>query len=422
MITNTSKILVIGSGGREHALAWKFAHTHGWDNVFTLPGNGGIPNSFDINPMDFEAVERFCKEKGVDLIFVGPEQPLAAGIVDYFRKTDIQIFGPTQKAAQLEASKIFAKYFMHKYEVSTARFKTFHLATDAQIYATEMDGFCVLKYDGLAAGKGVFVCGSLSELDAAIQEIKAVYGEKVPLIVEQRLEGDEISIIGFTDGKSVKLLQASQDHKQLLDGDKGPNTGGMGAYSPVEGIDPVLMKKIHLRIIKPTLQGIHEEQMDYKGMIYFGIMVENGIPYLLEYNARFGDPETEVLLPALKNDLTEVIAACLKGQLSDIELAFETGFFTDVVLVSGGYPKAYPKGLNIHGLDHQDTEVLVFHAGTKKVGEHIQTDGGRVLNVVAHGRTLEESLEKAYRMVDKIQFEGMFFRRDIGKRDNKHLQ
>lgn len=415
------RIAVIGSGGREHALAWKFAQSVGWNNVFTIPGNGGIPNSFSINIMDFDAIKSFCNQNEISMIFVGPEQPLAAGIVDYFRKTEIQIFGPTQKAAQLEASKVFAKYFMQKYEVSTARFKAFQNIKEAKHYATEMEGYCVIKYDGLAAGKGVFVCGNLEELDFAFKEIHTTFGENVPLIVEQRLQGDEISIIGFTDGKTVKLLQPSQDHKQLLEGDLGPNTGGMGAYSPIDGIDPVLMKKIYLRIIKPTLQGIDEEKMDYKGMIYFGIMVENGIPYLLEYNARFGDPETEVLLPALKTDLVTIVDACLNGDLSDLELEFETGFFADVVLVSGGYPKEYAKGLPISGLENVDKEVLIFHAGTKKIDDRLVTDGGRVLNIVAHGNTLDKSLQNVYNQINKIHFDGMNFRKDIGKRKNENF-
>jgi len=415
------KIAVIGSGGREHALAWKFAQSVGWDKVFTLPGNGGIPHSFSVNIMDFDAIKAFCIHNEISMIFVGPEQPLATGIVDYFRNTDIKIFGPTKKAAQLEASKVFAKYFMQKYEVSTARFKTFNNVTDAKQYANESEGFCVIKYDGLAAGKGVFVCGNMEELTFAFDDILATYGENVPLIVEQRLEGDEISVIGFTDGKTVKLLHASQDHKQLLEGDLGPNTGGMGAYSPVEGIDPVLMKKIHLRIIKPTLQGINEEKMDYKGMIYFGIMVENSIPYLLEYNARFGDPETEVLLPALKTDLVSIVDTCLNGNLSDLELEFESGFFADVVLVSRGYPKEYAKYLPISGLDNLDKDILVFHAGTKKIDDILVTDGGRVLNIVGHGATLDKSLQKVYNQINKIHFDGMYYRKDIGRRKNENF-
>ena len=416
------KIAVIGSGGREHALVWKLAQTEGWENVYALPGNGGIPNSFHVDIADFQAIEEFCNVHAIQLIFVGPEQPLSEGIVDYFRKTDIQIFGPDQKATRLESSKIFAKYFMQKYEVSTARFKTFTKVEEAKSYALEMEGNCVLKYDGLAAGKGVFVCKNEQELENSITDILQTYGENAPFLVEQRIVGDEISIIGFTDGNTIKLLQTSQDHKQLLEGDLGPNTGGMGAYSPIKGIDPVLMNKIKMRIIKPTLQGIVEEKMDYRGMIYFGIMVENGVPYLLEYNTRFGDPETEVLLPALKNNLTEVIMACLEKRLSDVELSFETGFFADVVLASGGYPKEYKKGLTITGLDALEKDVLVFHAGTVKDQGKILTHGGRVLNVVAQGKTLEESLQKVYKAIENIHFEGMYFRKDIGKRVNKEFE
>ncbi|NPA45536.1 MAG: phosphoribosylamine--glycine ligase, partial [Chlorobi bacterium] len=346
-----NKVAIIGSGGREHALAWKFAQSLSWKNVFTLSGNGGIPNSHYIDTENFAELETFCKENEIDLIFVGPEQHLAAGIVDYFKDKEVKVFGPDKNAAQLEASKIFAKQFMQKYNIATAGFQIFSNINDAKKTIEEKQGDLVIKFDGLAAGKGVFVCSSISEADIALQELEKSYGKDVDFIIEDKIAGDEISIIGFTDGKNIKLLQTSQDHKQLLDGDKGANTGGMGAYSPVKDASKGLMQKIHDKIINPTLKGIQAEKMNYKGMIYFGIMVKDAEPYLLEYNARFGDPETEVLLPALKNDLYKVVTKCLSGNLKGVSLKFENGYFADVVLVSGGYPKSYEKGFEISGLN-----------------------------------------------------------------------
>lgn len=416
------KTAIIGSGGREHALAWKFAQTMGRENVFTLPGNGGIPNSHLVNVNDFGEVERFCMYNKIELIFVGPEQPLAAGIVDYFKDKEIKVFGPDKKAAQLEASKIFSKEFMLKHGVATAAYQSFSSITDAKYYTSQKLGDCVIKFDGLAAGKGVFVCSSSEEANEALQELKNQYGNNVRLLVEDKISGDEISIIGFTDGKTIKLLQASQDHKQLLEGDKGPNTGGMGAYSPISGLGDSLMQKIQEKIVKPTLEGIQAEQFNYTGVIYFGIMVKDAEPYLLEYNVRFGDPETEVLLPALKTDLLEIVEACMSDELDKIEFEFEEGFFADVVLASGAYPKTYDIGFEIRGLDDISEDTLVFHAGTKKEEGKILTNGGRVLNIVCKGKTLEDSLQKVYNEINKIKFDKMYFRKDIGKRLNRYFK
>ncbi|MCD4793527.1 MAG: phosphoribosylamine--glycine ligase [Bacteroidales bacterium] len=416
------KTAIIGSGGREHALARKFAQTLTWDNVFTLPGNGGIPNSHMVNVNDFEELERFCMYNSVEMIFVGPEQPLAAGIVDYFKEKDIKVFGPDKHSAKLEASKIFAKQFMQKYNIATAGFEIFNNLNAAKYTIANKLGDLVIKFDGLAAGKGVFVCSTSDEANDALHELETAYGKELDFIIEDKISGDEISIIGFTDGKSIKLLQASQDHKQLLDGDKGPNTGGMGAYSPISGISDELMQKIQDKIVNPTLKGIQAEQMDYKGVIYFGIMVKDAEPYLLEYNVRFGDPETEVLLPALKNDLYEIVTACLSGELNKIEFEFENAYFADIVLASGGYPKSYDKGFEIKGLDDVSKDTLIFHAGTKKEDGKIFTNGGRVLNIVCKGKTLNEALENAYNEVNKISFKNMYFRKDIGKRVNKYFK
>ncbi len=416
------KITIIGSGGREHTLAWKFAQTLTWENVFTIPGNGGIPNSHFVDTNNFTEIETFCKKNEIDLIFVGPEQPLANGIVNFFEDKDIKVFGPDKEAAKLEASKIFAKQFMQKYGVATADFQIFNNIEDAKNIIEEKNGNLVIKFDGLAAGKGVFVCSSVNEANSALQELEKIYGKNVNFLIEDKISGDEISIIGFTDGNTIKLLQTSQDHKQLLDGDKGPNTGGMGAYSPVPGIIKKLIQKINDKIVSPTLKGIKAENFNYKGVIYFGIMVKNNEAYLLEYNVRFGDPETEVLLPALKNDLYEIVNACLSGELKNINFEFEEDYFADVVLVSGGYPKKYNKGYVINGLENISENTLIFHAGTKTEAGVMLTNGGRVLNVTGRGKTLNKALDNAYKEVNKIYFKKMFFREDIGKRVNKYLK
>jgi len=364
---------------------------------------------------DFEAIQEFCEANEITYIFVGPEVPLANGIVDYFNKTSIKALGPCKEAAQLEGSKIFSKQFMEKYGVVTADFHSFSSVSDAEEMVHEMDGDLVLKYDGLAAGKGVFVCHNIEEALDALDELRAQYGEDCPFLIEDKIEGDEISIIGFTDGQNIQLLLPSQDHKQLNDGDTGPNTGGMGAMCPVPFWNPTLAAEIDAKIVQPTLKGIQAEKMNYKGVLYFGIMIGEDGPELLEYNVRFGDPETEVLLPSLKTDLAEVVKACLDGSLGNLDLEFEEGFFVDVVQVSGGYPKAYEKGHLIHGLSSV-RDALVFHAGTQLKKGKIVSNGGRVLNVVAQGESLEAAIQKAYEECAKISFKDNFYRKDIGQR------
>jgi phosphoribosylamine--glycine ligase len=418
---NNKKIAILGSGGREHALAWKFAQSVGVDNVYTLPGNDGIPNSHNIDISNFDEIRKFCQDKKIDLIFVGPEQPLSDGIVDYFKNSNIRILGPEKRAAQLESSKIFAKKFMKKYGVSTARFHVFNNIADTKDLIKQKKGNLVIKFDGLAGGKGVFVCSNENEAWEALDQLEKKYGNNFPFIIEDKIPGDEISIIGFTDGKKIKTLQTSQDHKQLLEGDNGPNTGGMGAYTPI-ALNPELEKKIEEKVILPTLKGIKKENFDYKGVIYFGIMIKKGEPYLLEYNVRFGDPETEVLLPALKTDLYEISKACLNQELDKIEMEFIPGYFADIVLVSGSYPFSYDKGKKITGLEKVAKDILIFHAGTKKEKSNWFTNGGRILNIVGHGASLDQALKKALDAVEKINFEGKYFRRDIGKRNNPELQ
>jgi len=410
------KIAIIGSGGREHAIAWKLAQTAGWDNLYVLPGNAGIPRSLSFNFNDFGALEQYCRENGIGLIVVGPEQPLANGIVDYFRKTDIKILGPTKAAAIMEGSKIFAKEFMRRHGVATSDFEVFENVDAAMPYIHSKNGDCVIKYDGLAAGKGVFVCNNIAEAEAAMIEFRETYGEKASFIVEDKIVGDEISIIGLTDGKTIRLLPPAQDHKQVFDNDLGPNTGGMGAFCPAPFYTEQLSNEIDRLIIQPTLRGIQKESLDYKGFLYFGVMMDEKGPKLLEYNARLGDPETEVLLPALNADLVEAVLATLDGNLEQVAWDWHPGYFVDVVLTSGGYPKSFPKGFAIKGLEDVDKATLLFYAGVKSNGEDLVTDGGRVINVVCKGATLEEAIENAYQNCNKICFEGMHYRKDIGRR------
>ncbi|WMX15448.1 MULTISPECIES: phosphoribosylamine--glycine ligase [unclassified Aureispira] len=415
------KIAIIGSGGREHALAWKLAKDLGEQAVYALPGNGGIPNSHPIDISDFEAIQTFCEANDITYIFVGPEVPLADGIVDYFNQTTIKALGPCKDAARLEGSKIFSKNFMKKYGVATAAFHTFSEVSEAEEIVHEMDGDLVIKYDGLAAGKGVFVCDNVQEALDALDEMRAQYGEECPFLIEDKIVGDEISIIGFTDGQNIQLLLPSQDHKQLNDGDTGPNTGGMGVMCPVPFWNDDLAQEIDEKIVQPTLKGIQAEKMNYKGVIYFGIMMGENGPELLEYNVRFGDPETEVLLPSLKTDLSKIVKACLNGTLGELTLEFEDGFFVDVVQVSGGYPKSYQKGYEIHGLSEVN-DAIVFHAGTKVQEGKIVTNGGRVLNIVAQGETLDAAIQKAYEECKKVSFKDNFYRKDIGQRVYKVVQ
>lgn len=415
------KIAVIGSGGREHALSWKLAQTLGQEGVYTLPGNDGIPNSHPMDILDFEAIQQFCQAQEIDYIFVGPEVPLAAGIVDFFKGSAIQVLGPSQAAAQLEGSKIFSKQFMQKHGVATAPFEAFETITAAEEKVKAMQGNLVIKYSGLAAGKGVYVCDNEKEALEALEDLRKQYSEQCSFLIEEKIQGDELSLIGFTDGQSIQLLLPSQDHKQLLDGDKGPNTGGMGAFCPVPFWTEELAAAVEEKIVAPTLRGIQAENMDYKGVLYFGIMLGEHGPELLEYNVRFGDPETEVLLPALKTDLATIVQACLNGTLGALTLEFEEGYFVDVVQVSGGYPKSYQKGFPIQGLEQAQQEALVFQAGTKLINGKLCTNGGRVLNIVAQGATLEEAIQKAYQACEQVAFEGHYYRKDIGQRPHKGL-
>jgi phosphoribosylamine--glycine ligase len=406
-------IAVIGSGGREHALVWKLQQSELTEKIFVLPGNGGTDNNVALDGSDTEALKAFCNKEDITLIVVGPEVPLANGIVNAFNDSPVLVFGPDKEAAQLEGSKIFSKKFMKKYDVATADFQTFTVKDDPSYLIKEMKGDLVIKFDGLAAGKGVYVCASEDEAFSAIEDIKVKYGENAEYLIESKLTGQELSIIGVTDGLNINCLLPSQDHKAAYDGDKGPNTGGMGAYCPAPLATEELLNIIDETIILPTLNGIEAEGFNYKGVIYFGIMLDDDGPKLLEYNVRFGDPETEVILPALKSDLLELILASFDGTVGELELDFYDDYFVDVVLTSGGYPGSYKKGKSIHGLDELKDTTLCFHAGTKKDANDLLTSGGRVLNIVCKDKELKKAVDTCYLEIKKINFEKMNYRTDI---------
>lgn len=417
------KIAVLGSGAREHALSWKLSQSPDCERVFVLPGNGGTQNNIAIDPLDFVAIEQFCVQQGVSLIVVGAETPLAQGICAYFEHSthsNIRVFGASKAAAQMESSKIWAKHFMSKYGIRTAPFWHFNdtQAPEVLPLMQQLNGNLVIKYDGLAAGKGVFVCADLDEACSDLARLEREYGRHTPFLIEHCLQGYEVSLIGFTDGKSLKMLPPAQDHKQLLDNDKGPNTGGMGVFCPFP-LTKEQYNDIQLNIINPTMRGIAAEGFAYKGILYFGIMLCPNGAYLLEYNTRLGDPEAEVLLPALESDLLAIICSCLDGNLEQFDIKLSENYFVDVVLASGGYPGAYSKDISIHGLEQMPPDSLIFHAGTRRTPEgNLLTAGGRVLNVVGQGNSLQDAIDKAYGYCSLINFEKMHYRRDIGSRKN----
>lgn len=408
------KVAVLGSGGREHALCWALAR-HGHQAV-ALPGNGGTALNAPVAADDLDAVARFCRDEGVGLVVVGPEGPLAKGMVDFLREQGVPALGPTKGAARLEGSKVFSKKFMQAHGVPTAKAWVFEEGGDPVEAFTALDGQLVLKFDGLAAGKGVWVCDGLDEAFGALAELRDRHGPKAGFLVEERLEGDELSVIALVDGEHVVSLPASQDHKALLDGDLGPNTGGMGAICPVPRVDAVTRRRIDAEVVRPTLAGLKAEAIDYRGFLYFGLMLTPGGPKLLEYNVRLGDPEAEAMLPLLETDLVVLAQACLSGRLDQVKLKVSPGAAACVVLAARGYPGEPELGREVAGLDLLDPQTLVFHAGTRRVGDRWVTHGGRVLDVVARGDSLPAAVERAYQEVAKLRFDGMQVRKDIGRR------
>lgn len=423
------RILVVGSGGREHALVWKIAQSKLLTKLFCAPGNGGISQlaeCIDIKADDIPALLEFVKKEKIDLTVVGPEAPLATGIVDEFKNYNLSIFGPQKSASRLEASKIFAKELMAKYKVPTADFNIFENAKEAKKYIEEKNAPCVIKADGLAQGKGVIVAKTKQEaIDAVtlIMEKRAFGDAGNRVIIEDCLEGQEASILVITDLKEVIPLASSQDHKRIFDGDYGPNTGGMGAYSPAPVVTKELFKEILDKVIYRTIDGLAKEGIDYKGVLYAGIMLTKDGPKTLEFNVRFGDPETEAILPRLKSDLLEVMLATANGKLNKISksggLNWDRRACVCVVCASKGYPGEYEKGKEISGLDEaaKMKDIVVFHSGTKKQNGKIVTNGGRVLGVTGLGNTIKDAIDWTYNGVGNIHFEGMYYRKDIGRKD-----
>ena len=418
------RVLVIGSGGREHALAWKLSQSPEITKLFCAPGNGGIneiAEPVDISAEDVDALTEFAESKDIDLTIVGPESALAKGIVDAFEKRGLRIFGPSKAASRLEASKVFSKNLMKKYHIPTGQFAVFDEPQAARSYVRQLGVPIVVKADGLCGGKGTIVAHTLSEALGAIDllmedKIFKQAGERI--VIEERLVGEEVSFMVITDGVTAVPLLPAQDHKRLHNSDKGPNTGGMGAYAPAPAMTPELTAQVMEQVIHPTIRALAGEGIAFKGVLYAGLMLTGDGPKVLEYNVRFGDPEAQAILPMLKSDLVPLLDDCVEGRLSTAKVEWHKGSCACVVMASGGYPGDFQIGKEIQGLESlkNSKDVWAFHAGTKRDGDRVVTWGGRVLNIVATGPDLETALKRVYDAIAGIRFEGMQFRTDIGFR------
>jgi phosphoribosylamine--glycine ligase len=417
------KILVVGGGGREHALVWKIAQSPKTSRIYAAPGNAGIQQlaqCVPISAMDIPDLLDFARVENIDLTVVGPEVPLEMGIVDRFQESGLKIFGPSQEAALLETSKVFAKAFMDRHDIPTAGYEIFESTEEACRYVRERGAPVVVKADGLAAGKGSLVAQTIADAQKAIRwimEEKAFgrAGERV--VVEEFLTGEEASILALVDGRDHLVMIPSQDHKAIYEGDRGPNTGGMGAYAPAPVITEALMIQIEERILQPAIVGMEQEGRPYRGILYAGLMVTATGPQVVEFNCRFGDPETQAVLPLLEDDLVELMLAVCDGTLGNCRARWSSGAAVCVVMASEGYPGPYQRGVVIHGLDRFPTEdVVLFHAGTKRGGSRVLTDGGRVLGVTGLGRDVQQAVDRAYQAVQNIVFQGAYYRRDIAYR------
>lgn len=416
-------ILVIGGGGREHAIIWKLSQSKDVKAIYCMPGNGGISDMAECVAIDLSKTGEildFSKRKRIDLVIVGPENPLAEGIVDVFEENGIPIFGPKKQGAMIEASKIFAKELMRKYEIPTAAFRIFDRYENAGRYLDGLTPPYVIKADGLCAGKGAYVIQDQAEGRSVLEDlmVKGVHGDAGrKIVIEEYLPGVEASYLAFTDGTSMLSLLTSQDHKPLLDGDKGPNTGGMGAYTPIPFVNDALEREIKLRIMERTIEAMRDNGIVYKGVLYGGLMLKGSDPYVIEFNARLGDPETQPILFKMESDILPILMACIEGKLYTIkDIRWKEGVSICVVITSKGYPEKPEKGFLINGLEKLKgrEDVMVFHAGTKKSDNRYYTSGGRVLGITAIGSTYEDAMKRVYEAVSMIDFDGMHYRKDIG--------
>ena len=419
-------ILIIGSGGREHTLSWKVKQSKSCDNLFITPGNAGtakIGNNVNLDPNNFEEIKVFTIENNIGLVIVGPEEPLVKGIVDYFNTDpdlkEIKIFGPSKVGAQLEGSKDFSKNFMFRNDIPCGKSKTFNTENidEGYKFLESISAPYVLKADGLAAGKGVLILENLDEAKKELHEmlVNKKFGDaSQSVLVEEFLDGIEVSVFFITDGKDYVLLPEAKDYKRIGEDDKGPNTGGMGAVSPVNFVDDKFIKKVKREIIDKTIKGLRSENIEYKGFVFAGLMNVDGDPYVIEYNVRMGDPETQVVIPRLKNDLVDIILTCLDGNLSGASTQILDKYCTTVILASDGYPNQYEKGKKITNISDED-ESIIFHAGTKLIDDNIISNGGRVLACTGFGSNLSEALNNSYKKANEIEWEDKYFRKDIGK-------
>lgn len=425
-------VLVVGGGGREHALVWKISQTKSVKKIFCAPGNAGISEIAETIPIradDLSSLLKFALENKMDLTVVGPELPLALGIVDLFESNGLKIFGPSKLSAEIESSKVFAKNFMRKYNIPTANYNTFTSdeINEAKKFVFSLTPPIVIKADGLAGGKGVTICESY---DDAVKTIELYFSQKIfgsageKIVIEEFLKGEEASIFAITDGDDFITLPPAQDYKRVFDDDKGKNTGGMGSYAPTPLIDQSMLERIKNEIIKPTIEGLKSENRKYKGCLYCGLMITDEGPKVLEFNCRFGDPETQVVLPLIETDILEMFLSAIEGGIKNLKYSIKDLTAVCVILASAGYPDKYETGKEIKGLDELKklSDIIVFHAGTKKVNNKILTDGGRVLGITAIGKEFETTIKNVYGAVELVKFEGMHYRKDIGKKALNYLK
>ena len=418
--------LILGSGGREHAISWKISQSEKCSNLYIAPGNAGtglVGNNLSVNINDFKEVKLNVIEKSIDLVIVGPEEPLVRGIVDFFKSDDelkhVKIFGPSSEGSKLEGSKDFSKEFMFRNNIPCAKSKTFNKKnlSEGISFLEKINPPYVLKADGLAAGKGVLILDDLEEAKSELS--KMILDEKFGdasknVLIEEYLDGIEVSVFAITDGQNYIILPEAKDYKRIGEGDTGLNTGGMGAVSPVDFADNEFMKKVEDSVIKRTVNGIKKEKLDYKGFIFAGLMNVNGEPYVIEYNVRMGDPETQVVIPRIKNDLLNIFIKCLEEKINDVDLDIENNFTTTVILAAAGYPESYKKGDEIRNLE-EFSNSKIFHAGTKKENNRILSNGGRVIACTGYGESLQDALKNSYKLADSISWDNKYFRKDIGE-------